>query len=607
MNKIIRVTLAIGALLAQPTVKIQASAGKPEIHWEGWSDGVFARARGEHRMVLLNLGAGWCHWCHVMDEQTYESPEVVELINSKFVAVRVDQDSRPDLSTRYQEYGWPATILFDGAGHELAKRAGFIPPAPMVSMLQAFIDDPTPGPSVVEQPPLETSTSTVLSKSQRKEILSHYLEQYDTAHASWGGPLKFLDWDGVELALIGAKNGNAQYERMARETLRAQTALIDPAWGGVYQYSTGDDWKEPHFEKIMMMQAQNLRVYSLAYAQTQDASHLDAAKRIARYLRNFMTGPEGAFYASQDADLVPGKHSADYFALDDAARRKLGIPKIDKNVYARENGWAIRALAILSAATDDDEYLQAARRAAETIIRTRSNPGGGFRHGDHDEAGPYLGDTLAMGQAFLELHAVTGEHAWLVHAENCAKYIDNKFQPPNAAGAGVGFASAAVEVPKAAPVLDRDENVSVARFSNLLYRYTGNGEYRKMRDQAMRYLVIPSVAGGFQPAGILLADLESNREPLHAVVVGSKKTQAAKSLFRETLRYPGAYKRIEWWDPREGPLPNPDAHYPVFERPAVFSCALGRCAQPLYKPEELRASLDGLTQEEAEPSSWWGK
>jgi uncharacterized protein YyaL (SSP411 family) len=82
------------------------------INWQPWSDSVFAQAQKEGRFVLLNLGAVWCHWCHVMDEITYRDPKVIELIRSHYIPVWVDEDSRPDLSNRYEDYGWPATIVF---------------------------------------------------------------------------------------------------------------------------------------------------------------------------------------------------------------------------------------------------------------------------------------------------------------------------------------------------------------------------------------------------------------------------------------------------------------------------------------------------------------
>src|SRR4030095_6417489 len=127
------------------------------IEWQRWSDDIFEKAKRENRFVLLDLEAVWCHWCHVMDEITYHDPKVIELIKSRYIPVRVDQDSRPDLSNRYEYYGWPATIVFTPGGSEIAKRRGYIPPKPMASLLQAIIDDPSPGPSVFPEPVVELS------------------------------------------------------------------------------------------------------------------------------------------------------------------------------------------------------------------------------------------------------------------------------------------------------------------------------------------------------------------------------------------------------------------------------------------------------------------
>ena len=100
------------------------------INWQPWSDSVFAQAKREGRFVLLDLGTVWCHWCHVMEEVTYQDPAVIELVNKRYIAVRVDADGRPDLSNRYEDYGWPATIVFNGDGGEIVKRRGYLPPAP---------------------------------------------------------------------------------------------------------------------------------------------------------------------------------------------------------------------------------------------------------------------------------------------------------------------------------------------------------------------------------------------------------------------------------------------------------------------------------------------
>src|SRR3954470_9128314 len=109
--------VVLAAAVAAPVPP--AAAPRNAIEWVDWSDSAFDRARAESRLVLLDLGAVWCHWCHVMEEKTYRDPAVVALIGERFVAVHVDQDARPDLSNRYEDYGWPATVVFDSAGREL--------------------------------------------------------------------------------------------------------------------------------------------------------------------------------------------------------------------------------------------------------------------------------------------------------------------------------------------------------------------------------------------------------------------------------------------------------------------------------------------------------
>src|SRR5271163_3761124 len=125
-----------------------APTAQAALHWQAWSDGAFAQARAEHKFVLLDLEAVWCHWCHVMDDVTYRDPAVVKLLNQRYVLVKVDQDSRPDISNRYQDYGWPATVVFAADGSEIVKRQGFLQPRLMASMLKAIIADPSPGPSI---------------------------------------------------------------------------------------------------------------------------------------------------------------------------------------------------------------------------------------------------------------------------------------------------------------------------------------------------------------------------------------------------------------------------------------------------------------------------
>src|SRR4051794_2013775 len=589
--------LGAETMLATTRPASQPSTQSSVIHWEKWTDDLFARAKREHKFVYLDLEAVWCHWCHVMDDITFRDPDVVRLMSERYIAVKVDQDARPDLSNRYEDYGWPATVVFNADGGEIVKRRGYIPPGPMARMLQAIIDDPTPGPSVEPEERVEFTKQTALAAELRKELEQKLADGYDAERGGWGRVHKYVDWDAMEYCLTRGRAGGedgATWQRRAAQTLTAGLKLIDPVWGGVYQYSTDGDWDHPHFEKIMSFQAELLRVYSLAYAQTADPAYLKAANDIGRYLRAFLRDPAtGAFYTSQDADLVQGEHSGVYFALDDAGRRKLGVPRIDTHVYARENGWAIQGLVAWYAATGETKALDEAKQAAEWVIANRALDGGGFRHDERDSGGPFLGDTLAMGRAFLALYGATGDREWLKRSEAAAGFIEKRFGG-NGAEDAAGFPTAAAAAASASSALKPqpqiDENVAAARFFNLLAHYTGNAAYREgPARRAMRFLATPQVARsrGAWIAGILLADQENATEPLHVTVVGHKDDPKAAALFRAGLRTPAGYRRTEWWDPREGPMPNPDVQYPEFRTAAAFLRTSGTCSAPITDAEKL--------------------
>jgi uncharacterized protein YyaL (SSP411 family) len=569
-----RLALAFVALVAGQARAADAVA------WRPWSDAAFAEAKREHKFVIMDLEAVWCHWCHVMDETTYRDPKVISLMGARYVAVRVDQDSRPDLANRYEDYGWPATIVFAADGSEIVRRRGYINPMEMASMLQAIIDDPSPGPSVTSLAPASGAASARPRDASTDELKKRLISGYDRSVGGWSVEHRFLDADNVEYCMRAASRGDHEAEAIARDMLRLQRQLFDPAWGGVYQYSAAGDWVHPHFEKIMSTQTDNLRIYSMAAALWPEWGYQGASGDVARYLRSFLEGPDGAFYTSQDADLVPGEHAAEYFSLEDAGRRARGVPRVDKHQYSRENGWAISALCAFSGATGDAGALREARRAADWVVAHHSLPGGGFRHDETDAAGPFLGDTLSMGSAFLSLYMATGDQEWLSRAESAADFIGAHF----ARGADAGFASSdttAASFPKPTP--EFDESVALARFANLLGRASGRPADHAMAASSLRWAMAPENVGrrGSYTGGLLLAGEELRTDPLHVTVVGGKDDPAAQAMFAAARRAPTAYRLLEWWDRREGGPPRGESIFPDLPKSAAYLCANGACSSPI--------------------------
>ena len=572
---------------------LPASAAE-NLPWQTSADEAFAQAKREHRFVILDLEAVWCHWCHVMEHETYGNADVRKALNANYVALKIDQDANPDFAARYGDWGWPATIVFASDGSEIVKRRGYIEPQQMVALLKAIVDDPSPGPSVGDKDSFAPSAASTLDADVRKKLVTDYVALYNHDNGGWGTGQRYLDAPSLELALEMAGEGDTASRVMARQTLDQNLNLFDPVWGGVYQYSVSEDWKSPHFEKIMSFQADDLRLYALAYAMWHEPKDRDAANSILDYLTGRLMSPDGAFYVSQDADLNADVDGHVFYALDDAARHELGAPRVDTHIYSRENGWAIAALCQVHDSLGDDRSLTIAKRSALWISNHRGINGGGFRHDEKDSAGPYLSDNLAMTQAFMSLYRSSGERIWLKKAQATLAFIQTHFQARDG-----GFVSA--PAPKnahgvfAAPARIVDENIAMARVANLAYRTTGDVRYRSMSEQAMHFLTSPTVlqSRSFLP-GLILADRELTNEPIHIAVVGSKADPVAKTLHTVALAYPQSYMRVDWWDRSEGALPNPDVTYPTLAKAAAFACAGNSCSLPVFAPDRVAAAVDRL-------------
>jgi uncharacterized protein YyaL (SSP411 family) len=143
----------------------------------------------------------------------------------------------------------------------------------------------------------------------------------------------------------------------------------------------------------------------------------------------------------------------------------------------------------------------------------------------------------------------------------------------------------------------REENILLVRTANLLYQYTGENSYREMAARSMRYLATPAIARTFPAAGVLLAHYEFTHIPLHATVVGRKDDPAARTLFDALLRSSPPYRRIEWWDTREGPLPHAEIEYPVLDRAAAFFCDDRTCSKPIYNVSDLKSSMAEMVKQ----------
>ncbi len=388
----------------------------PRFRWEPWGSAAFERARREGKLVLVDGAASWCHWCHVMDAMTYLDPAVGDLVASRFVAVRFDADAHPDLAERWGEWGWPATIVLSPDAAQLAAFRGYLPAAELRAHLESALragaaTAASAGRGPGDRPGRPEELGWIASAAL------HQLDEYwDPIEGGWGQRQKAPLGEAIEVELARAEAGDRAALARALLTIDKQRALIDPVWGGIYQYSAAGHWRAPHFEKLATYQASNLAALARAARVSGRADVLADAMAIRRYVDGFLSDPGGGFYTSQDADL--GGHDAAarfvdghvYYAKDDAGRRALGMPRVDTATHPHETGRLLEAYARLAESTADAGILDRASRAGVALLAHVDQDGRVTR----DAGGRrvrFLADAAASALGLARLGAVARDRA----------------------------------------------------------------------------------------------------------------------------------------------------------------------------------------------------
>jgi uncharacterized protein len=333
--------------LAQAASSYLRSAMHQPIHWHEWGADAFEKAQRENKPILLDIGAVWCHWCHVMDRESYEDPAVAAIINEHFVAIKVDRDERPDVDSRYQtavqaisgQGGWPLTAFLTPEGKPFFAGTYFPPQdhygrpsfrRVLSTLAQAYREKNA---DVVE------SADSVMAAIGRAEgfagqsgpltpqIIDSMVESavklFDADHGGFGASPKFPHPSALDLLMQRyAETGNQQLLNIAAITLEkmAQGGVYDQLAGGFHRYSVDEHWIVPHFEKMAYDNSELLKNYAHGYQLTHNPFFAHVAKDIIRWMDEWLTDREhGGFFASQDADFSLDD-DGDYFTwtLDEA-------------------------------------------------------------------------------------------------------------------------------------------------------------------------------------------------------------------------------------------------------------------------------------------------
>ncbi|MBI4409728.1 MAG: thioredoxin domain-containing protein [Gemmatimonadetes bacterium] len=304
------------------------------VHWLRWGEDAFERARRENRPILLDIGAVWCHWCHVMDHESYENPDTARLINELFVPVKVDRDERPDVDARYQravqalsgQGGWPLTAFLTPEGEAFYGGTYFPPddrfgrpsfPRVLREVARVWREEQARAREAAQSIRARL-TAHEDAEAQRGKISRRLVEDaieelaqsFDFRHGGFGRAPKFPNAGALALLLDRwLDTGTDWARRIVAETLDAMGSggLHDQLGGGFHRYATDARWLVPHFEKMAYDNGVLLEIYARAYAALRDPHYREVGGGVVDYYRDVSPAllDAGAFPASQDADIGP--------------------------------------------------------------------------------------------------------------------------------------------------------------------------------------------------------------------------------------------------------------------------------------------------------------
>jgi uncharacterized protein YyaL (SSP411 family) len=325
-------TTHLNALANAASAYLRSAMHQP-VDWQEWGDAAFERAIAEDKPILLDIGAVWCHWCHVMDRESYENPQTAEIINKFFIAIKVDRDERPDVDARYQaavssisgQGGWPLTAFLTPQGLPYFGGTYFPPddrhgrpglPRVLFTMAEAFQK---------KRSEVDESATSVMSAIEHNETFSgrsgspgpelvaklaaSALQQFDPRNGGFGSQPKFPHSSAVDLLLdLAARPGDIREDaqRAALVTLEKMSrgGIYDHLAGGFHRYSVDEHWVVPHFEKMAYDNAGLLLNYVHAFQTFVEPESARVARDIIRWIDQWLSDRDhGGFYASQDADL----------------------------------------------------------------------------------------------------------------------------------------------------------------------------------------------------------------------------------------------------------------------------------------------------------------
>ena len=576
--------------------------GETKIPWRDWNEEAFAAARAEDKPVLLTLGATWCHWCHVMDEKAYSDARVIELVNSRFIPVRVDVDQRPDISLRYNQGTYPSVAFLTADGELLAGRP-YTAPDDMVAVLEQV----SSGEFVAEQaPPSRDADPSVPAGGGASiaAVLDRLQGLYDAKFGGFGVEPKQPPWEA--LGLLTDRHGltsDRSMLTMVETTLQGMWhGIYDQKDQGFFRYSVSRDRKIPHYEKMLVTNSSLAMSYVDAFQITRKAIYRTAVDGIMDYLRHtLLSSEDGLFHASQDAD--------EPFYLSSWKDRDVAAPPlVDRTFYAGWNALAAQALIHSGDVLNRPAYGRLGANILDTLWKQSWTTAGGLNRVVDGSGGatPILADQVYFLRAWLARYQSTGRREHLDRAVEVAQATERIFSARNG-----GYYDTAAPQSFEASFLRREqpvlENSCLAEALLILSRLTGDEAYAARAEAALNLFeqVVPgkSYLGDhasrrmeedeealFLPAGAAWGRAKSLLEhgPVSLVLVGDASDPSYRPLHQAALRVHTSHKVVQPLDVERDAQQIRDLGFPRRRNAALYACMGEMCLAPINTPQGVR-------------------
>ena len=617
--------------LAQETSPYLLQHADNPVDWYPWGDEALARAREESRPILLSVGYSACHWCHVMEHESFEDEATARVMNERFVNVKVDREERPDVDSVYMDAvvaltgqgGWPMTVFLTPAGEPFFGGTYF-PPEPrhglpsfrqvLAAVSDAWHDRPDDvarqARALVEavreqseqRPSSEPLTEAVLGEAART-----LGAQLDPEWGGFGRAPKFPPASALEFLL---RRGELEPAVRTLDGM-ALGGMYDLVGGGFHRYSVDERWLVPHFEKMLYDNALLIPAYLHGWLRTGKERYRGVVAETVEYVLRELRLDGGGLASAQDADTdgvegltftwAPGEGAPEELLhpfehgrfvlrgeLDEATRARLfelrearPKPLRDDKAIASWNGLAIAALAEAGARLERPEWVRAAVEAAEFVLGPLSDAEGRlqrtWREGSTKGTG-FLEDYACVAHGLLELHVATGDLRWLREASRLARLAVELFADDERGGFFMTAHGAEELVTRKKDLDDHPTPSGNSMLAHVLIRIAriwGEDELERRAAGVFR-LVLPLLSRAPSAFGWTLCALDLHlRAPRELALIAEPEDEVARRVLGD-------------WDPGAVVAFGPADDVPLLAgkdrvdgRPTLYECERFACRAPV--------------------------